>query len=257
MGKNLYYNLGKTFINNITKISDLTSRKGKEGRLYYNITDKNYYIWKDNQFSLLSEEEIEATDSLINVLEPEEGKIYYSKDTSKYFIWDKNSEAFRELGSSIETVEELGDIVNQESGKLYYNLEDNKYYIWDSVDQEFKEFGAGSIEVITDIDDVPQHDPQHSVDPNTYVLSPNKFYDITDWNRGDDPMGTYLSMDFYLEEGEGIYAGRFTSWEDNLMIIWPNDVTIPDTVDTTILANHRYEFSIYRNVLFLVDITEE
>lgn len=66
--------------------------------------------------------------------------------------------------------------------------------------------------------------------------------------------GADTSMTFKFV-GDGIYAGRFTAWADDMNITWPASVTTPDSVDTTIVNGHTYEFNVWQGVLILADVT--
>ena len=152
-------------------------------------------------------------------------------------------------GSGVTVVDTLPD--TGEEGKIYYNKYDHSYYTYND---EFEKIGKDSIDVIVDVDDVPRISPSDPADRNSYLLTPNVFYNIGDWNRSHTP-GEDAYMVFALNRNyEGIYAGKFIAWADDLNISWPSTVVIPDNVPD-IINGHQYEFNIWQDVLILVDVT--
>lgn len=102
--------------------------------------------------------------------------------------------------------------------------------------------------IITDIGEVPAV----SGTTNSATLTANTFYNIASWDRSS---GSDTSYTFAFDPTLGIYAGRFTAWADDMNITWPAGVTTPDSVDTTIVNGHTYEFNVWQGVLILADVT--
>lgn len=107
---------------------------------------------------------------------------------------------------------------------------------------------ADKTAIVTDITNVPAV----SGTTNSATLTANTFYNIASWDRSS---GSDTSYTFAFNPTLGIYAGRFTAWADDMNITWPAGVTTPDSVDTTIVNGHTYEFSVWQGVLFLADVT--
>lgn len=142
-----------------------------------------------------------------------------------------------------------------EEGKIYYNQYDYNYYTYNG---EFSKIGKETADVVTDIDDVPKKPsrPGVTVPNNSYALKANVFYNIDNWNRDTDTENNaYMKFVLGLDGKEGIFAGRFTAWADDMNITWPAGVTTPDSVDTTIVNGHTYEFNVWQGVLILADVT--
>lgn len=149
--------------------------------------------------------------------------------------------------TKVDTLPEQG-----EEGKIYYNTTTGTYYISDN--GKWRTFNETT--VITNLDDVPQQAPVEGAQVwNSYVLSPNVFYNIANWDRVPASVGHSTSMVFAFNPTLGIYAGRFTAQADDTNITWPVGVTTPDSVDTTIVNGHTYEFNVWQGVLILVDVT--
>jgi hypothetical protein len=139
-----------------------------------------------------------------------------------------------------------------ESGKIYYNTTDNNYYVWDSASNAYVNMVSPDIKVITSLSDVPRIPDGGQTAINSYVLQPNVFYNIENWDRS---LGSSTAIEFSFNSTEGIFAGRFTAWADDMNITWPASVTTPDSVDTTIVNGHTYEFNVWQGVLLLTDVT--
>lgn len=149
--------------------------------------------------------------------------------------------------TKVDTLPEQG-----EEGKIYYNTTTGTYYISDN--GKWRTFNETT--VVTNLDDVPRQPSVGGAQAwNSYVLSPNVFYNIANWNRVPAGGVPSTSMVFDFNPADGIYAGRFTAWADDMNITWPAGVTTPDSVDTTIVNGHTYEFNVWQGVLFLADVT--
>ena len=113
-----------------------------------------------------------------------------------------------------------------------------------------------SVKVVTSRDDVAyyNHDSLDGIlQPmlaNSYILEPNTFYAIDNWKHVQSPL-----LDFHFNLDNGVYAGRFTAWQDNMTVTWPKGIKIPDNMDIDIVANHTYEFNVWQGVLLLIDVT--
>ena len=180
-----------------------------------------------------------------------EGNLYYDSEEKKHYVYkDGKLEPF---GVDIEIISNLDAQFTPQEGKIYYNQYDYSYYTYNG---EFNKIGKETVDVITNIDDVPQQTPVEGTQAwNSYVLSPNVFYNIANWDRIPSGSISNTSMVFDFNPADGIYAGRFTAWADDMNITWPAGVIIPDSVDTTIVNGHTYEFNVWQDVLILTDIT--
>ena len=142
--------------------------------------------------------------------------------------------------TKVDTLPEQG-----EEGKIYYNTTTGTYYISDN--GRWRTFNETT--VITSLDDVetPQTVPAMA---NTYILQPNMFYNISNWKTTNVP-----SLSFQFDITEGVYAGRFTAWDDAMTVSWPVGIKIPDSLDVDIVANHTYEFNVWQGVCIIQDVT--
>lgn len=189
----------------------------------------------------------------------EDGKIYYNKADGKFYICQ--NDMYILLGSIINVDAELPNA--GEPGIIYCLKRSNKdkdhpleytYHIWNGDD--FVELSTNK--VIRELNDnmkvrgsSPGPNAPAQILTNTYQLHANYFYNIANWDMSE---GTDTSMTFRFIS-EGIYAGRFTAWANDMTITWPTGVIIPDSVDTTIINGHTYEFNVWQDVLILTDIT--
>lgn len=153
--------------------------------------------------------------------------------------------------TKVDTLPEQG-----EEGKIYYNTTDNTYYVWDAEKSAFTPLGVDETVVVTDIDDVEQAKEElipgtQSVIANGYVLEPNVFYNIENWQKDMTFDGIAFKFD---ATDNNVYAGRFTAWADAMSIGLPAGVSLPDeTVD--IVEGHIYEFNIWQGVCIIQDVT--
>lgn len=156
-----------------------------------------------------------------------------------------------------------------EQGKIYYNTTDGKYYIYDN--NSWESMGEDEpTPVITDPNEV-EHEfeqiPDESIsDAGTvryvYTLQPGVFYDIYDWLNLDvlpevewSVVNVGLKFTFDPDTDE-VVAGRFTAWEDNINIIFPNGVKTANSDDIEITNGHTYEFNVYKGVAIIMDLGE-
>lgn len=142
-----------------------------------------------------------------------------------------------------------------EGGKIYYNTTDGKYYTYS--DGEYTPLGSSEVAVITDITDVEVYAVGGVTSECTYVIEPNIFYNIEDWDNSS-PSGSADGLILYINSVEGPYAGRFTAWKDNMFLGFfvtdGTDVIVPDNIPD-IIEGHTYEFNLYQGVCLIVDIT--
>ena len=174
-----------------------------------------------------------------NVLfDPYSGQFYANINSSMIKIGGAGKD-----GNGVTKVDTLPE--QGEEGKIYYNTTTGTYYISDN--GKWRTFNETT--VITSLDDVetPQTVP---VMANTYILEPNTFYNISNWKTTNVP-----SLNFQFDITEGVYAGRFTAWDDNMTVSWPVGIKIPDSLDIDIVADHTYEFNVWQGVLLLTDVT--
>jgi hypothetical protein len=184
-------------------------------------------------------------------------RILYNPVTKKFFanirgnFIEISSPAVPESVVSVDELPESGD-----AGKIYYNTTDNTYNIWDAEKSAFTHLGVDETVVITDIDDVEQAKEElipgtQSVIANGYVLEPNVFYNIENWQKDLTFDGIAFKFD---ATDNNVYAGRFTAWADAMSIGLPAGVSLPDeTVD--IIEGHTYEFNIWQGVCIIQDVT--
>lgn len=144
--------------------------------------------------------------------------------------------------TKVDTLPEQG-----EEGKIYYNTTTGTYYISDN--GKWRTFNETT--VVTSLDDV-EHEQGIA---NSYILEPGVFYNISNWRTFEDDSPINNRLYFNFNPYDGIYAGRFTAWADDMNITWPAGVTTPDSVDTTIVNGHTYEFNVWQGVLILADVT--
>lgn len=139
-----------------------------------------------------------------------------------------------------------------EEGKIYYNTTDGKYYTYD--DGEYAPLGVEETTIITDIDDVETYGPSDTPSECDYIIEPNVFYNIEDWDNAS-PAGSADGLMLHIDSAEGVYAGRFTAWKDDMALgFFGADVTIPDNIPD-IVQGHTYEFNLYQGVCLITDIT--
>ena len=152
----------------------------------------------------------------------------------------------------VDTLPETGKV-----GYIYYNKYDNSYYTYNG---EFSKIGKENADVVTDIDDVLKKPSRPGVDipvpDNSYVLEANVFYNIEDWNRDEDTENNaYMEFVLGLNGEEGIFAGRFTAWADNLNLTWPTSVDVVDADSLDIINGHTYEFNVWLGKCIIKDVT--
>ena len=156
----------------------------------------------------------------------------------------------KEGGESSESIISVSTLPREgETGKIYYNTTEDKYYVYDNATHKYTDLSSATIEVIDDIDDVETVDLSPEV--NTYKLKPGVFYNIDDWNKGDE---SDTAMVFVFERGNGIYAGRFTAWADDMNITWPTTVDNIDEENVEIVSGHTYEFNVWLGKCFVRDV---
>ena len=153
--------------------------------------------------------------------------------------------------TKVDTLPEQG-----EEGKIYYNTTTGTYYVWDTEKSTFTPLGVDETVVITDIDDVEQAKEElipgtQSVIANGYILEPNVFYNIENWQKDMTFDGIAFKFD---ATDNNVYAGRFTAWADDMTIGLPAGVSLPDET-VSIAKEHTYEFNIWQGVLLLTDVT--
>lgn len=139
-----------------------------------------------------------------------------------------------------------------ESGKIYYNTTDNNYYVWDSASSAYVNMVSPDIKVVTSLSDVPRIPDGGQTAINSYVLQPNVFYNIEDWDRS---LGSSTAMEFSFDSIEGIFAGRFTAWADDMTLTWPTGVDIVDADSLEIISGHTYEFNVWLGKCIIKDVT--
>lgn len=183
-------------------------------------------------------------------------KVLYDEYSKRFFgnvhgnmipIGGGNSDDDTDNGAiiTVDTLPREGEV-----GKIYYNTTDDKYYIYDSATHEYTDLSAATIEVIDDIDDVETVDLSPEV--NTYRLRPGVFYNIDDWNKGDE---SDTALVFVFERGNGIFAGRFTAWADDMTLTWPTSVDVVDADSLEIVSDHTYEFNVWLGKCIIKDVT--
>ena len=179
-------------------------------------------------------------------------------------LYDANSKKFyaNVLGSMIEIAgDDKGGgviIVNTlpdtgEEGKIYYNTTTGTYYISDN--GKWRTFNETT--VVTSLDDVETWGHQGVLSFNEYILEPNIFYNISNWDNSGTPQ-TYPGIRLHVTNLNGLYAGRFTAWKDNMSLWFTSDnneeLIVPDNIPD-IVNGHTYEFNVWQGVLILVDVT--
>ena len=153
-------------------------------------------------------------------------------------------------------------------GTIYYNTREDKYFI--GTNDGLKPISTNSVDVTSTITTSAIHTvpgKDNVLVPDGYILKPGVFYDYLDnWvyhyvNVGTSGTLTIDNAKIYLDpyDENAIYSGRFTVTTDTPNITWPTGVTLPDEDNETFAfqANHRYEFNIFRGILFLKDVTVE
>ena len=139
-----------------------------------------------------------------------------------------------------------------EPGKIYYNTTDNNYYVWDSASSSYVDMVSPDIKVVTSLSDVPRIYDEGQAAINSYVLQPNVFYNIENWDRS---LGSSTAMEFSFNSTEGIVAGRFTAWADDMNLTWPTGIDVVDADSLEIISGHTYEFNVWLGKCIIKDIT--
>lgn len=147
--------------------------------------------------------------------------------------------------------------VTGQEGTIYYDRTDHSYYTYNG---EFSKIGKETADVVTDIDDVPKKPSRPGVNipvpDNSYVLKANVFYNIEDWNRdADTENNAYMEFVLGLDGEEGIFAGRFTAWADDMTLTWPTGVDVIDADSVEIVEDHVYEFNVWLGKCIIKDVT--
>lgn len=108
---------------------------------------------------------------------------------------------------------------------------------------------ADKIAVETDLNHVQRSDASI---PNSYLLNPDVFYNIANWNRDTNQS---IGMTFGFNRAAGAYAGRFTAWANNMNLTWPTGVDVVDADSLEITSGHTYEFNVWLGKCIIKDVT--
>lgn len=166
-------------------------------------------------------------------------------------IFGKPTKVKVDEGGGVTVVNTLPD--TGEEGKIYYNTTTGTYYISDN--GKWRTFNETT--VVTSLDDVETWGHQGVPSFNEYILEPNVFYNISNWDNSGTPQ-TYPGIRLHVTNLNGLYAGRFTAWRDNMSLWFTSDnneeLIVPDNIPD-IVNGHTYEFNVWQGVLILVDVT--
>lgn len=182
------------------------------------------------------------------------GNIYKNRQDSEYYIWNEKKNSY-DLLSEISGDSDL--ILGQEF-KIYYSpirdeseqSELDRYYILDPINNKFIKLQTEP-NVVTDVNDVERiTEGQQTV--NNYVLQPDTFYNIDNWDKSN---GLSTTLQFNFNPTQGMIAGRFTAWADDMNLIWPIGTEVVDSDSLEITTGHTYEFNIWLDKCIIKDVT--
>lgn len=166
------------------------------------------------------------------------------------------AEYLEELGIGGNGVEVVNTLPNSgEEGKIYYSTNDGKYYIYSN--DTFQTLALG----VMPFTDTPA--TRESILAGDHFVIKENTYTVLGEVGSDTSTGNLLELYFpftpassqsFRRNYVSQYIGRFTALGDNMTILLPTGVHIPDE-HVDIAAGHTYEFNILYDTCLITDIT--